>query len=249
MSVRRRILGISDSQAVFVPAWKQPDFVDLIRAQTNTPAPNIRYIGAARGHQPDRAADFFKLAERVGCRVTSLDLFAMATGDPLDYFSNADAVFIDGGVTRNLIALLKEWDAVEALIDAYRNGMLIAGASAGISMMFDWCVSDSIKTEIQPVRGIGLLQGTLCAHYDVLEARRQVLDDLIRTTPNTLPAYGLEDGVAVLFEDEVLAETFSIRSNAKLHVLELEEGGIRHAVSSGQRPRASGFVQSVQKGR
>lgn len=249
MSVRRRILGISDSQSVFVPAWEQPDFLNLIRKQTSTSAPSICYIGAARGHQPERAADFSKLAERVGCRVKSLDLFAMATGDPRAYFAGADAVFIDGGVTRNLIALLKEWDVVDALIDAYRDGMLIAGASAGISMVFDWCVSDSIKTDIRPVQGIGLLNGSLCAHYDVLEARRLVLDELIRTAPKALPAYGLEDGVAILFEDEVLTETFSIRSEAKLHLFELENDRIRHAVLSGKTPKTSDVVQAGQKGR
>lgn len=249
MNARRRILGISDSQSVFVPAWKQLDFIDLIRAHANSSSPSICYIGAARGHQPERAADFHQLANRVGCRVTSLDLFAMATGDPRAYFAGADAVFIDGGVTRNLIALLREWDAVDALIDAYRDGMLISGASAGISMMFDWCVSDSIKTDIRPVRGIGLLKGAICAHYDVLEARRVVLDELIRTTQNALPAYGLEDGLAVLFEDEALTETFSIRPDAKLHLFEPGNDTVRHTVSSGQRSRASNYAQTEQKGR
>ena len=74
-----------------------------------------------------------------------------------------------------MIALLREWDVTDALIRAYKHGTLIAGASAGISMLFDWCISDSIKTNIQPVKGIGLLKGAVCAHYDAKAERRKTL--------------------------------------------------------------------------
>lgn len=227
----RRILGISDSSSVFVPSHEAPLLFELIRAKTLVPeneVPVICYIGAARGDRPERTADFFKLAERAGFQPSSLDLYAMKTDDSQAYFQRTDAIFIDGGVTRNLIALLKEWNVTEALCQAYQRGTLIAGASAGISMLFDWCISDSIKTSIQPVRGIGLLKGAVCAHYDVLEARRTTLDNLLRAEPTALPAFGVEDGVAFLFENEAFVEAFTIRPDAKLHVFDKNEKNIAH---------------------
>ena len=241
MNTPRRILGISDSKSVFVDAHKQPLLLQLARDQTSTPSgttPCICYIGAATGDRPDRIASFFNLAQRAGFRPTSLDLFAMKTGNPQAYFANADVVFIDGGVTRNLLALFREWNVVDALIEAYQQGALIVGASAGISMLFEWCVSDSIKSDIQPVKGIQLLKGSFCAHYDALESRRNTLAELVRSEPSALPAYGLEDGVAILFENEQLVETFAVRRNAKLHLFQPSDGGISHSQSIGRRLNA-----------
>lgn len=247
MSAPRRILGISDSKSVFVPSYKDPLLFELIRAKTLIPennVPTICYIGAAKGDRPERTADFFKLAERVGFQPSSLDLYAMNTGDSQAYFQSTDAIFIDGGVTRNLIALLKEWNVIEALRQAYQGGTLIAGASAGISMLFDWCISDSIKTSIQPVQGIGLLKGAVCAHYDALEARRITLDNLMRAEPTAFPAFGVEDGVAVLFENEVFVEAFTIRPNAKLHMFDKNDESIAHRCAPGHRLDRSSFSNS-----
>ena len=244
MSLPRRILGISDSKSVFVPPHKDPLLFELIRAKTytaDTGVPTICYIGAAKGDRPERTADFFKLAERVGFHPTSLDLYAMKTGDSQAYFQGTDAIFIDGGVTRNLIALLREWDVIAALRQAYERGTLIAGASAGISMLFDWCISDSIKTNIQPVQGIGLLKGAVCAHYDVLEARRTTLDNLLRNEPTAFPAFGVEDGVAVLFENQGFVEAFTIRPDAKLHRFDKEDESIAHFCAPGLTLDRSSF--------
>ena len=245
MTPTRRILGISDSKSVFVSASEQPGFLQLIRDLTNKAKasnPSICYIGAAKGDRPERTSAFFKLAEQVGFHPTSLDMYAMETGDPRAYFPNTDAIFIDGGVTRNLIALLKEWDVVDALVQTYQRGTLIAGASAGISMLFDWCISDSIKSSIQPVRGIGLLKGSVCAHYDALEARRNALAELVQSEPNALPAIGIDDGVAALFENESLLSTYTIKPAAKLHLF--KQAHSKHTTCSSQT-LAPRILQSI----
>lgn len=238
MTIVRRILGISDSKSVFVSPPEPPLLLDLIRQLTFKDAaapPTICYIGAAKGDRPERIADFFALAKHAGFSPTSLDLYAMKTGDVNAYFANVNAIFIDGGVTRNLIALLREWDVTEALIRAYKHGALIAGASAGISMLFDWCISDSIKTNIQPIKGIGLLKGAVCAHYDAKAERRKTLANLLTTQPAAFPAFGIEDGVAVLFENEEFSETFTIKPNGKLHLFDRETSGISHKSKPGRR--------------
>ncbi|MEM9570510.1 MAG: Type 1 glutamine amidotransferase-like domain-containing protein [Pseudomonadota bacterium] len=238
MSVSRRILGISDSKSVFVSPQEAPLLADLIRKHTiadKTALPTICYIGAAKGDRPERIADFFDLAKRAGFQPTSLDMYAMKTGDANAYFDNVNAVFIDGGVTRNLIALLKEWDVTAALTKAYQQGTLIAGASAGISMLFDWCISDSIKTNIQPLKGIGLLKGAVCAHYDAKAERRETLAELMNTEPTAVPAFGVEDGVAILFEDEAFVEAFTIHPEARLHLFKREQHHISHTSMLGRR--------------
>lgn len=220
MTVVKRILGISDSNSVFVPEWQRPEMFELIVGMSDRPRPRICYVGAARGDNPNRIAEFFELANRTRCEPFALKLFNMITDDPEEYFKGVDIVFIDGGATRNLIALMREWNAIEPLVRAYERGVVIAGASAGISMLFDWCVSDSIKTEIRPLQGVGILKGTVCAHYDVNQSRREVLENLIANKREALPAYGLEDGVAALFEDGHLKKVYSKQADRVLHVFE-----------------------------
>ena len=219
MSIRRRILGISDSKAVFVPAWRAPEYFELMVRLTGKARPNACYIGAAKGDNPERIGAFFELANRVGCSPSALRLFSMTTENPDAYFSNSDLIFIDGGVTRNLVALMREWNVIEPLLKAYERGALIVGASAGISMLFDWCVSDSVRTKMLPVRGIGLLKGAVCAHYDVSSERRSVLHGMMQDDRyNALPAYGLEDGVSVLFEDESIVKVYAASEKGKAYI-------------------------------
>lgn len=219
-SPKRRILGISDSASVFAPVWREPVLMRKIAELTGVAEPVIYYIGAAGGDDPRKIGDFMELARRVGARPEAFRVFAMTCQNPGAYFRGADAVFIDGGSTRNLLALLREWDAVEPLFDAYRQGALLAGASAGISCLFDWCISDSILTQLTPVRGLGILEGTVCAHYDTRPDRQAALKRLIDDDPTALPAYGLEEGVAALFVDECFVESYTNRPGARVHVIE-----------------------------
>jgi len=217
---KRRILGISDSTSLFAPVWREPVLMRKIAELTGVTGPVIYYIGAANGDDPRKIGDFTELARRVGAQPEVFRVFAMTCQNPGAYFRGADAIFIDGGSTRNLLALLREWDAVEPLFDAYRRGVLLAGASAGISCLFDWCISDSILTQLTPVRGLGILAGTVCAHYDARPDRQAALLRLIDDDPNALPAYGLEEGVAALFVDERFVESYTNRPGGRLHIVE-----------------------------
>ena len=219
-SPKRRILGISDSASVFAPVWREPVLMRKIAELTGVTNPVIYYIGAACGDDPRKIVDFMELARRVGARPEAFRVFAMTCQNPGAYFRGADAIFIDGGSTRNLLALLREWDAVEPLVDAYRQGALLAGASAGISCLFDWCISDSVLTQVAPVRGLGVLPGTVCPHYNARQDRRSALRQLIEDNPDALPAYGLEEGVAALFVDERFVESYTNRPGALLHLVE-----------------------------
>ena len=214
--MNKRILGISDSKSVFVPSLKRPEYFELMIKLSGKVQPSICYVGAAKGDNPERIAEFFELANRVDAVPSALKLYSMVSEDPGTYFAGADIIFIDGGITRNLIALMQEWGAIDALVETYEQGTLIAGASAGISMLFEWCVSDSIRTQIKPVRGIGLLKGTVCAHHDTQSERQAVMQDFLEQQPEAFPAYGLEDGVAALFCDGVLETVYTSEPTAKL---------------------------------
>ncbi|MXO69398.1 hypothetical protein GRI72_11240 [Altererythrobacter marinus] len=134
----RNFLAISDSSSFFVAGWKEPACLRYLVEMAGVSRPTIVFVGAANGDCANKQAQFFRLAERAAFVPRTLSLFALADDRPETFFAGADAIYVDGGSTRNLIALMREWGADRALIDAYRAGVPVAGASAGANLMFEW---------------------------------------------------------------------------------------------------------------
>ena len=182
--------------------------------------PVVRYVGAAKGDQPQRISAFYSLADRAQFRPEVMSFFELEDGDPASFFEGADIVFIDGGSTRNLLAILREWDAISALKQAYREGTVIVGASAGASMMFEWCLTDSIRTAIMPWKGIGLIPGTICVHHNARQERRKELSSFLSDERARFPVYALDDSVALHFQDEQLTRGVRIAAEARCALVE-----------------------------
>lgn len=153
------------------------------------------------------------LAARTKCRPSVLSFFDLMGDRPDRFFADVDIIFIDGGSTRNLLAILQEWNAADALRDAYERGVVIAGASAGASILFDWCMTDSVKTEIRPLPGLGFLSGSICVHHGARKDRQEQFAQFLKSDQAAFPAFALDDGVALQFIDGVLEGGLSLTSN------------------------------------
>ncbi|MDZ3833291.1 MAG: Type 1 glutamine amidotransferase-like domain-containing protein [Sphingopyxis sp.] len=197
----RQAFCISDSPSLFVPEWEEPLLARALVALALRTSPTICYVGAAKGDHPDRRLAFYQLAERVNFRPRALNLFTPLTDNPDEYFADADIVYVDGGSTRNLMVLLREWRADQALRDAYDRGVILAGASAGTNMMFEWGLTDSVRTRIDPIAGLGLLPGTVGIHHDANAHRPAAFEAFLKDPRATGPAFSIDDGVALHFVD------------------------------------------------
>ncbi len=214
-SPSRQAFCISDSPSLFVPEWEEPVLARAMLSLVPAPMPTVHYVGAAKGDQPDRLLAFYNLAERIGFRPRTLNLFAPLTDDPALFFEGADIIYVDGGSTRNLLALLREWRADEAIRRAYDRGVLLAGASAGANMMFDWGMTDSVRTRIDPIAGLGILRGTIGVHHNANPLRPTAFSAFLRDPRATAPAFVIDDGVALHFVNGVHAGTYRRREGAK----------------------------------
>lgn len=220
----RRFIALSDSASFFVPAWKPTHMLDYVLDISSCANPVVRYIGAAKGDRPQRINAFYGLADRAQFRPEVLSFFELEDGDPNSFFKGADIIFIDGGSTRNLLAIFREWDAVRTLKEAYDCGAVIVGASAGASIMFEWCLTDSVRTKIMPWEGIGLMPGTICVHHDARQERRQVLSSFMASPAARFPVYAVDDGVGLHFEDGRLIRGVSVVPEARCAVIEERRG-------------------------
>lgn len=213
--LRRQAFCISDSPSLFVPEWEEPTLARALLALAARAAPTICYVGAAKGDHPDRLLGFYNLAERLGFRPRTLNLFSPLTDDPDQYFDGVDVIYVDGGSTRNLMALLREWRADEAIRKAYDRGVVLAGASAGANMMFDWGLTDSVRSRIDPIAGLGILPGTIGVHHDAHPLRPSAFAVFLQDPRASGPAFAIDDGVALHFVDGRHVGTYFRREGAR----------------------------------
>ena len=99
----------------------------------------------------------------------------------------ADIIYEGGGNTLDMIKLWKETGFDKILRQAWEDGKVMCGVSAGANCWFKECSSDSLKIKYgddQPLIGmecIGLIDGLFVPHCDE-PGRRENVKELLRTS-------------------------------------------------------------------
>ena len=93
-----------------------------------------------------------------------------------------DALFVSGGNTANMLAIWRAHGFDEIIREAWEQGIVLAGSSAGMICWFEAGVTDSFGPQLEGMRdGLGFLPGSACPHYDGEERRRPVYHGSSRT--------------------------------------------------------------------
>jgi peptidase E len=176
----------------------------------------VCFVPTASGDAATSIARFYRaLGQR--CLATDLTLFASATlprrpartSDLASFVQEQDIFYVGGGSTANMLALWRAHGLDRLLRDAWLAGAVLAGVSAGMLCWFRACVTDSFGG-LEPLHdGLGLLEGSACAHYDGEPERRPTYHRLIA---GGFPAgYAADDGAALHFRGSELADVVSSR--------------------------------------
>jgi dipeptidase E len=123
-----------------------------------------------------------------------------------------DVIFVAGGNTANAIAIWRVHGFDEILREAWQEGILLSGWSAGMNCWFEHGVTDSFGPELAPMDCLGFLPGSACPHYDGEEQRRPVYTKLVGAG---FPAgIAADDDVGVHFVGTELREVVTSRDGA-----------------------------------
>jgi len=130
-----------------------------------------------------------------------------------------DAIYVGGGNTANMLAIWRVHGFDAVLREAWENGTLLCGWSAGMICWFEAGVTDSFGPELSGMRdGLGFLPGSACPHYDGEERRRPVYRELV--DGGFPPGYAADDGVALHFVGTELHEVVSTRASSTAYRVE-----------------------------
>jgi dipeptidase E len=176
--------------------------------------PRILFLPTASGDTTAQIAAFHaRFADR-HCVAEHLSLFRLhELRRPLrEIVLSQDVLYVGGGSMRNLLAIWRAHDLDRLLIDAWRQGIVLAGISAGAMCWFEGGITRS-SGQPEPLAGLGLLEGSLTVHADGEPERLPVWLAAVRD--GSLPGgWSLDDGVGLLFAGTRLQRIVSSRPGA-----------------------------------
>ena len=137
--------------------------------------------------------------------VTRLTFYPWPPANLRELALGHDAIFVCGGNTANMLAVWRVHGFDRILREAWEQGVVLFGSSAGMICWFEAGVTDSFGPQLEGMRdGLGFLPGSACPHYDGEERRRPVYTRLVRD--GFPPGIALDDAAAARFAGTELAE-------------------------------------------
>ena len=182
---------------------------------------NVLFIPTASGDSMSYSEIFTKhYGERLGCSVDVLNLYSKPlTQEIKDKLSWCDIIYVGGGNTLRMMTLWRRLGVDKLLLEAYQNGKVMSGVSAGAICWFKSGLSDSRSFASKGqdwnyihARGLNLENILLCPHFDVEPDRQAALKNSLRGTRRV--AIALENCAALEIRDDSF-RILSSRSGAK----------------------------------
>ena len=197
---------------------------------TKKERPRICFIHTASGDNASYLARSYEAMTDISCDVTHLQLFTQPNAPIREHILKSDAIWVGGGSVANLLAIWQLHEVDIVLREAYENGVILGGVSAGSLCWHQGGPTDSYGPELRTVtNGMGLLPFGNAVHFDSETQRRPLAHELIKNeTFETI--YATDDGVGILYENEIPVEVITDRpsgeTNSAAYVLHKLEGAV-----------------------
>ena len=171
----------------------------------------VLYVPTAGMEEPSRTVAWYERL-RGRAAMTPLHFFPWPPRELRRLTLEHDVILVTGGNTANALAIWRTHGFDEVLREAWEQGVVLAGWSAGMICWFEQGVTDSFGPELGPMDCLGFLPGSACPHYDGEERRRPVYTKLVA---DGFPAgVAADDDVALHFADTDLREVLTTREGA-----------------------------------
>ena len=196
--------------------------------------PRVCFVLTASGDNSEYLSKSYAAMSKLKCDVTHLQLFTQPNAPIKEHLLNSDVIWVGGGSVANLLALWKLHEVDAVLREAYDNGVILGGVSAGSLCWFQGGPTDSFGPELRPIiNGLGFLPFGNAVHYDSEAQRRPMAHELIENE-TFKRIYATDDGVGILFENEIPVEVITDResdeANRKMaYLIEKINGEVRES--------------------
>lgn len=194
-------------------------------AQVPKDNPKVCFLPQASNEDKAYIAKFYECFLALGANPTWLSLFGRVPHGWQEKILAADLIYVGGGNTRSMLALWREWGVDRLLKQAYDNGTILSGISAGAICWYEACVTDSVWP-LGTLAGLNLISGSCCPHYDSEPERRPTYLAKVKDG-SIIPGIALQDGTAAHYKNGSLHTVVKNHMNKfAFHVKADQETGI-----------------------
>lgn len=165
--------------------------------------PKLLFIGTASRENPIYFNAIRNIFQNLGCEVDYLQIINNTNIDKIkEKVLNSDIIYIGGGNTR---FMLQEWERVnlkDILFEAYNNGIVISGFSAGAYCWF--------KYNYELIEGFNVIDAVVCVHYNEKnDDKKKQFFEVLKN--KNMIGIALDNGVAL----EIIDNKFKIIKSIK----------------------------------
>jgi dipeptidase E len=201
---------------------KNLDIESYVIDNARVSRPKICFIPTATGEDKSYIVNFYKAFSKLHCIPSHLEFFAR-TPDLRNLILDQDIVFVGGGNTKSMLAVWNEWGLPNLLKQAYINGAVLAGVSAGAICWFNRGVTDSWANSLKIMDCLGFVDGNCCPHYDEEEERRPAVNKFLKNG-KLEQCYAIEGGCAIHCVDDEIQNAVSFAPNKKAFFITTHNG-------------------------
>jgi dipeptidase E len=222
----RRILALGGHEFSSRPADRAVcELLLRLARERGSERPRICILPTASGDTSELIGSFYAAFGERPCEPSDVSLFRLGRRPMAlrEHLLSQDLIYVGGGSLVNLLAVWEAHDVASILSLAWRQGIVLAGQSAGAMCWFQAGITKSSGKPLAAA-GLGLLGGSLCVHYnDEPERRAAYLDAVADGMPS---GYGLDDYAGLLWEGEDSPCALTARRGARAYRVSARDGGV-----------------------
>jgi peptidase E len=204
---------------------------------TGKARPRLCYLPTASADNPSGTINWFQACAPLEVEPHVQASFIESTSQRLGWdevLLSMDGIVCSGGNTLNQQAIWKAQGIDAVLRQAWDQGIVLGGASAGSLCWFEEGTTDSRPKELTIVKCLGFLRGSHSPHYDAEAARRPTYHRLI-LSGQMQAGYACDNDAGIYFEDNEVRRVVSAREGAKCYHVKAEAGKIVERVLEPER--------------
>jgi len=178
--------------------------------------PTMVFIGAASGDNPAYfTAIKNHFADRLSINVINLNLTEKPDTIKIqEIITKADIIYVGGGNVTRLMKALHETGADKMLIEAYNQGIIMSGNSAGGCVWFEFYDNDEdedfdgTESTLKTKKALGFLKGYFCPHWNKKPEqgidKETISKDVIKKmlVKESKFGYGVDEGAAIMVQTD-----------------------------------------------
>jgi dipeptidase E len=191
--------------------------IRFVLGLTGKDRPRVCLVPTANAEKPEPLLRYYEeLSGYADC--SHVSFFPWPPDGLRELVLSQDALFVSGGNTANMLAIWRAHGFEQIVREAWEQGIVLAGSSAGMICWFEAGVTDSFGPQLDGMRdGLGFLSGSACPHYDG-EERQPVYQELVAN--GFSPGIAADDAVALHYVGTELREVVSARADASAYRVE-----------------------------